>query len=131
MANLTKVHSIMPLRRAMLMYGSADKQKFECAYHEYQTQRPDSSFYADFSVADYYGEKAIEDTYTRCFSGWKTNVKMFTELVATLNHKLWFWHEARVFEYSKLYDRLWKEADAYGCDTFKDEEAKYFYSVLD
>lgn len=131
MADMAKVLSIMPLNLAMRMYGTSDKEKFECSYPEYQAKRPESTFYADFSVADVYGEKAIKDTYKRCFDGWKDNVRYFTELVAALNHKLWFWHEAAVEEYSLLYDKLWKEADAYGCDHFKGEDFKHFYYVLD
>lgn len=131
MADMNKVRSIMPLQRAMRMYGTTDKEKFECAYPEYQEKRPDSTFYADFSVADVYGSKAIEDTYKRAFNEWKSNVQMFTELVAMLNHKLWYWHEAGIEEYSRLYDKLWKEADAYGMENFKGEDATYFYYVLD
>ncbi len=131
MADMNKVRSIMPLIRAMSHYGSSDKEKFECAYPEYQTQRPESTFYADFSVADVYGEKSIQDTYNRSFNGWKSNVKMFTEMTAMLNHKLWFWYECGIEEYAQLYDKLWKEADAYGMDNFKDDELKYFLSVLD
>lgn len=132
MADMNKVRNIMPLIRAMSHYGSSDKYKFECAYPEYQTQRPESTFYADFSVADVYGEKAIQDTYNRSFAGWKSNVKMFAELTAMLNHKLWFWHDAGVEEYAQLYDKLWKEADEYGCNHFtKKEDATYWFSVLD
>lgn len=131
MADMNKVRSIMPLARAMSHYGSSDKDKFECSYPEFESERPESTFYADFSVADVYGENAIQDTYNRSFNGWKSNVKMFTELVAALNHKIWFWYEHGIEEYSQLYDRLWKEADAYGCDHFKGEELKHFMMVLD
>ena len=131
MVNLTKVHNIMPLQHAMLMYGTSDKEKFGCSYPEYQEQRPESTFFADFCVACVYGEKAIEDTYKRCFNGWKENCKMFTELTAMLNHHLWFWHEHGIEEYSTLFDKLWKQADAYGCNHFKDEEARYWFAVLD
>ena len=131
MADIEKVRSIMPLGRAMRMYGTSDKEKFECSYPEYQAKRPESTFYADFSVADVYGESAINDTFKRSYTGWRHDAKMFTELVAALNHKIWFWHEAGVEEYARLYDKLWKEADAYGCGTFKGEDATYFFSVLD
>lgn len=131
MADMNKVRQIMPLIRAMKHYGTTDKEKFQCSYPEYETQRPDSTFYADFSVADFYGEKAIQETFNRAFNGWKSNYKMFTELVAVMNHKLWFWYECGITEYSKLYDKLYKKADVYGCNAFKGEEAKYFFSVLD
>lgn len=131
MADMAKVRQILPIHMAVKQYGTTDKEKFCCAYPEYQEQRPDSTFYADFSVADVYGEKAIQDTFNRCFNGWKSNCKMFTELTAMMNHKLWYWHEHGIMEYSELYEKLWKQADAYGCNHFKGEEARYFFSVLD
>lgn len=130
--DMNKVRNVMPLIRAMSMYGSSDKDKFECSYPEWQGQRPDTTFYADFSVADVYGVKAIEDTYLRSFGGWKSNVKMLTELVCVMNHKLWFWHEENVEEYARLYDRLWKESDAYLKDTFTNkDDVAYWFGVLD
>lgn len=131
MADMAKVRQILPIHMAVKQYGTTDKEKFQCAYPEYEEQRPDSTFYADFSVADYYGEKAIQDTFNRAFNGWKSNCKMFTELTAMLNHKIWFWWEHNINEYGELYNKLWQKADEYGCSTFKGEEAKYFFSVLD
>lgn len=130
MVDLNKVRSIMSLQRAILMYGTSDKDKFQCAYPEYEDKRPDSTFFADFCVACVYGEKAINDTYKRC-SEWKNNVKMWTELTGALNHQLWFWYDHGIEEYSILFDRLWKEADAYGCEHFKGDELRHFTTVLD
>lgn len=120
----------MNLIEAMSMYGTPDKEKFPCAYPEWEEQRPDSTFYADFSVADCYGVKAINDTYNRAFNEWKSNYKMLTELVGALNHKIWYWHQVNN-EYSMLYDQLWRKADSYGCDNLKDDELKHFLYVLD
>lgn len=131
MVDMAKVHQHMSLPKAMFMYSTPDKEKFICSYPQYQEKRPESTFYADFSVADVYGIKAIKDTYMRCFKGWKENVKMFTEFTAMLNHKLWYWYQCGVNEYSELYDQLWKKADAYGCEHFKGDDATYFFSVLD
>ena len=121
----------MNLIQAMSMYGTPDKEKFECAYPEWQEKRLDSTFYADFSVADCYGVNAIKDTYNRAFNEWKSNYKMLTELVGALNHKLWYWHDVGNEEYSQLYDQLWKEADEYGTNILKDDELKHFLYVLD
>lgn len=120
----------MTLPQAMMMYAIPDKERFECSYPEWQEKRISSTFYADFSVADCYGVNAIKDTYKRAFKEWKKNYKMLTELVAVLNHKIWAWYEVND-EYSQLYDQLWKEADAYGCDNLKDDELKHFLYVLD
>lgn len=131
MPKLVKFRKGMNLMKAMAMYGLSDKERFECAYPEWQEQRPSSTFYADFSVADVYGPKAIRDTYARAFGEWKSNHKMLTELVAALNHKIWYWHGLQDMEYAELYDGLWKEADGWALDNLKGEELTYFTMVLD
>lgn len=119
------------LQKAMKRYGIPDRLWFECAYPEWQERRPDSTFYADFSVADVFGLKAIEDTYRRAFEGWKSDHRMLTELVAVLNHKIWEWNECGLDGYARLYDRLWREADAFGLDNLKGAELEHFTMVLD
>ena len=131
MTDKEKIRATMPLSRAMAMYGTSDKERFQCAYEEAQEGRPDSTFYADFSVADVYGEDAIRETFASAFSNWKGDARMFVELVAALNHKIWFWYEAGVEEYSALYDSLWRKADEYGCEHFKGEDANHYFQVLD
>ena len=131
MVDLNEVRRIMSLQRAIGAYGSPDKAKFPCAYPEYEDERPDSTCYADFCVACVYGEKAIEDTYKRVFAGWRSNAKMWTECTGALNHLLWFWHEHGVEDYVTLFDRLWHEADGYGCEHFKGDDLRHFTTVLD
>lgn len=121
----------MTMIEAMGMYGIPDKDRFQCAYPDYQEKRPSSTFFADFSVADCFHENAIKDTYNRAFNGWKGNLEMFTELVAVLNHKIWQHHE-RNDSYAKLYDSLWRQADEYLKDNFtKKDEVAYWFNVLD
>ena len=131
MANPVKRREGMSLTKAMAMYGVPDKERFECAYPERQEQRPSSTFYADFSVADVYGPEAIRDTYARAFTSWKSDYKMLTELVMALNHKIWYWHGLQDKEYTELYDRLWREADGWAADNLKGEELAYFCQVTD
>ena len=108
-----------------------DKDIFICAYPEWQEQRVASTFWMDFTIADHFGAKAIQDTFNCAFNEWKTQYKYLTELVGVLNHKIWQHYEHHNMEVSKLYDKLWREADAYGCDTLKGEELKHFMMVLD
>lgn len=109
----------------------ADKDMFICSYPEWQEQRISTTFWQDFTIADAFGIKAIQDTFNRAFKEWKSNYKYLTELVGVLNHKLWQHYEASNTEVAQLYDKLWKEADAYGCDNLKDDELKFFLYILD
>jgi hypothetical protein len=47
-----------------------------------------------------------------------------------LNHKIFEWY-GKNDAYAKLYDELWKKADAYACENLKGEELSYFYSTTD
>ena len=87
-------------------------------------------FMQDFRIADRFGESAIRDTYNRAFNEWKDNVRYFASLVMTLNHLIWFWYKKDESR-ARLYDELWKKADAYGCDHFKGEDAEYYFRFLD
>lgn len=90
-----------------------------------------TTFWQDFTIADKFGETAVQDTYNRAFGEWKTNYIYLTELVIVLNWKIWQHYDNHNDALSKLYDKLWKEADKYACDNLKGKEAEYFYQTTD
>jgi len=92
--------------------------------------KPLTTFYQDFSIADKFGIPAIKDTFQRVFKEWKEDYKYFTEFVMVLNWKI-FEHYERNDDYARLYDSLWKQADKYAIDNFKDKEAEYYYATTD
>lgn len=89
-----------------------------------------TTFYSDFSIADYFGVKAVKDTYKRAFNEWKHNYAYLTELVMVLNWKIWEHYENNV-NLVKIYNELWQEADEYACNNLKGEELSYFYHTTD
>lgn len=92
--------------------------------------KPFTTFWEDFSIADAFGAEAVQDTFDRAFNEWKTQYKYLTELTIVLNHKIWLWHEKND-ELARLYDKLWRQADEYACNTLQDEEIAYYYKVTD
>lgn len=44
-----------------------------------------TTFFEDFTIAEYFGVNAIKDTYNRAFNEWKNDYKYLTELVMVLN----------------------------------------------
>lgn len=96
----------------------------ECGYEPFTT------FWEDFSIADAFGAEAVQDTFDRAFNEWKSQYKYLTELTMVLNHKIFFWYEKND-ELSRLYDKLWKQADCYACNTLQGEEIAYYYKVTD
>lgn len=92
--------------------------------------KPLTTFFEDFSIADMFGEDAINETYRVCFKYFKDDYKYLTELVMVLNHKIWQ-HYKTDEKTARLYNRLWLKTDAYAKENLKDEELDYFFRVID
>ena len=91
----------------------------------------ENTFFMDFSIADVFGANAIKDTYKRAFTEWKSDYKMLTALVVTLNHKIWQHYEHHNDDFAKLYDNLWRQAEDYALTNLKDYELQYYYDITD
>lgn len=91
-----------------------------------------STFWQDFSVADFFGANAVKDTFNRAFNEWKTNHVYLTELVIVLNWKIWQHYEKNgSCELSMLYNELWEQADIYAMENLKNEELNFFLRITD
>ena len=90
-----------------------------------------STFPSDFTIADKFGENAIRDTFNRAFNEWKSNYVYLTELVISLNWKIWEHYEKGNQEIAKVYNELWEKADNYACENLKGKELDFFYRVTD
>ena len=64
------------------------------------------------------------------FEEWKSNCKYLTELVMVLNWKI-YEHYGTDNEKAELYDKLWREADAWACENLKGDDLNYFYETTD
>ena len=89
-----------------------------------------TTFWNDFTIADAFGLNAIQDTFNRAFTEWKTNTEYLTELVIVLNHKMWQHYEANN-DIWKLYCDLFEKADTYAMDNLKGDDLQYFLEVTD
>lgn len=92
--------------------------------------KPFTTFWMDFSIADKFGFKAVDDTYRRAFKEWRHDYKYLTELVLVLNHKAWQFVDSNPV-LSDLYVQLYEEADNYAIDNLKGYELKYFFEITD
>lgn len=95
--------------------------------------KPQTTFWGDFGVADCFEKTnpgSIQDTYNRAFKEYKDDKIYGTELSMVLNHKIWEWHEKNK-EIAKIYDRLWRELDAYIMDHWKGENISYYIKTTD
>ena len=97
---------------------------------EFCGYKPQTTFWSDFTIADYFGLGAISNTYNMAFESWKNDYIYLTELVMVLNWKIWQWYEKND-EYAKLYDALWRKAEEYAVENLKGEELDYYYRTTD
>lgn len=113
----------------ILNKAAAKQAVFENIINGYGKKRH-TSFYCDFSIADEYGEKEIVDTLKRAKKEWKNNVQYMAELVVVLNHKIWEYYQTNE-NLGRLYDKLWRETDAYCRKHFKGEDLSFYFNYID
>lgn len=92
--------------------------------------KPFTTFFADLSVAECFGEKALKDTYKKILKHWKYDIKYITEFSMCLNHKIW---QLRHIDkkMSMIYEELWKKSIDFVEKTYKDKDLEYFYEITD
>lgn len=94
------------------------------------SERVETTFWSDFSIADIFGTDAIRDTFNRAFEEWKGDYRYLTELVMVLNHKIWQWYEKNE-TIARVYNELYGKADNYAIDNLEGDELRFFLNVTD
>ena len=92
--------------------------------------KPKTTFWNDFEMAEPFGLKEVEDTYKRAFKSWKEDVEYLTELSMVLNWRIHYWY-GQNDDLAKLYDRLWRECDAWCMENLKDDDLTYYLQTTD
>ncbi len=90
-----------------------------------------TTFWEDFTIADAFGIDAIEDTFTRAFNEWKTDVEYITELSLVMNWKCWWHYEKGHMQMSKLYQDLFYEVHNWCLDNLKGKDFEYYFKTTD
>ena len=95
--------------------------------------KPITTFWEDFSIAEKFGSRSIEETAERCFKEWKHDYKYLTELVMVLNHKSWYHESHRNKIISDLYSKLYYKYDSLAIEELKNNEEgiHYYFRTLD
>lgn len=94
-------------------------------------ERPTTTFYQDFVIAERFGINAVKDTYNRAFNEWKTNCLYLTEFVVVLNQLCWYHHNNNNNELSDLYSDYYYQARDFALDNLEGEEFQHFWEVTD
>jgi hypothetical protein len=114
-------------------YANVCTKAFEANLGNVGNYRRRTTFYADLSIAEYYGQSHIEDTYNRVIKEWLNNIEYITEFVLCLNYKLWEHHKKSNKELALLYDGLWRKAVSEVLEHYKDDQKSllYYYEITD
>lgn len=118
------------MRRNPFKYSASSEIWWRNMLSEISGYQPKTTFFADLSIAECFGQKAVQDTYVKALKSYRNNIVYITELVLCLNHKIWQLHQIDE-PMAKLYDDLWRQGQEYVIKHFKGEDLSYYYNVTD
>ncbi len=100
--------------------------------------KPCTTFWQDFSIADFFvlnGQEpnAVQDTHNRSWPQMQEKslgIKGLTEYIMVLNWKI-HEHYPKNNALAIIYDKLWKETDAWAMDNLKGDDLSYYLETTD
>lgn len=110
-------------------YASINEQYFEQFLESVGKERK-TTFFADLSIAEWFGTNAVDDTYNRVMKSWGDDLEFMCEWVIALNQKIWQHHESNL-ELGRAYDELWRKADEYCMNHFKGDDLTAYLNYVD
>lgn len=117
------------LAQNLLQYAAQQQAGFSAAIRDMNGYETITTFWADLTIAEAYGLAAVQETFDRVKRDWGGNYQYFTEFILVLNHKIWYYYQTNE-PLARLYDKLWREADAIAA-TWTGEAAEHYFNVTD
>ena len=114
----------------LLEYAQREQLGFSRGILEMCGYKTFTTFWADLTIAEVYGEQAVRETFERVTQDWGQNYKYYTEFVLCLNHKIWRYYKENE-TLARVYDELWRKGDDFARDTFKGEALDYYWEITD
>lgn len=118
------------MKRNPFIYPAQAERQWKAMLAEMSDYTPITTFFADLSIAECFGEKAIRDTYNKVLAEWKHDIRYITEFVLCLNHKIWMLHEVDK-PIAMVYDDLWRKGVQFVYDNYKGDDLSYYFQVTD
>ena len=118
------------MKRNPLIYPASAEAWWKKMLADMTDYQPMTTFFADLSVAECFGEIAIRDTYKRVINEWGSNIEYITEFVLCLNHKIWQLHEIDE-PCASVYDELWRKGVDFVESHFTGDDLSYYYRITD
>lgn len=90
-----------------------------------------TTFWHDFTIADAFGEAAVQDTFDRAFREWHNDVVFVTELALVTNWKCWqHWEDGR-HDLGRLYHDLYFRVRDWCLDNLEGADLEYYWRTTD
>ena len=102
----------------------------ELVSESFNPYTPITTFFSDLSIAEFYGEESIRETYRDVIASWGEDIKYITEFSMCLNHKIWQLYK-HCDHIARVYDELWRKSVNYIVNHFEGEDLSYYYRVTD
>lgn len=119
------------MERHILHYPISSEKWFKGALeHVGSPYKVQTTFFADLSIAECFGQNAVNDTYKSVLKEYGNNITYMTEFVLCLNHKIWQLYELDA-PMAKLYDELWRKCIDFVTSHFKGKDLAYYYEITD
>ena len=114
-------------------YANVCTKMFEANLGNVGNYRRRTTFYADLSIAEYYSEANVKDTYNRVMKEWLDNIEYITEFVLCLNWKCWEHHDRDNNGLAVLYHDLYYKAVDEVMEHYKNDQKAllYYYEITD
>ena len=114
-------------------YANVCTKMFEANLGNVGNYRRRTTFYADLSIAEYYVEANVKDTYNRVMKEWLDNIEYITEFVLCLNWKCWEHHDRDNHGLAVLYHDLYYKAVDEVMEHYKNDQKAllYYYEITD
>lgn len=120
-------------RMSVFEYANVCTKMFEANLGNVGNYRRRTTFYADLSIAEYYGEANVKDTYNQVMKEWLDNIEYITEFVLCLNWKCWEHHGRDNHDLAVLYHDLYYKAVDEVMERYKNDQKSllYYYEITD
>lgn len=90
-----------------------------------------TTFWDDFTIADHFGTREVQDTFDTALNEWKHDYKYITELAIVTNHKAWQHYHQKNTQLSDLYSELYHKVRQFAAKNMSKKEFNYFYRITD
>ena len=115
----------------VLQYAAANEKMFSENYANMGKERK-TTFFADLSIAEWFGKSAIEETNRDVLKSWGHDIEYLAEYCVCLNHKIWQ-HYKENKDLAQLYNALWEQCQDFILDKFQNDQdaLSYYYEITD